>query len=142
MLTYVYRELGLSLKDSILGFSVFALMSLTRYHYSALVYSWAIYWLLFLLCASSLSRSRSLYGTTITALICSAPFTFIYRGTSLFTLITLMDIVMVFTLPIPLLMAIVNSGRRNLLIFLLTFLGIVWLTYLICLTRLEILLIR
>lgn len=131
ILVLFFRTTGFSLKESFLGCAVFALLSLSRFHYSAQVFSYALYWLTLIVLLKLLLREKGMgFSDASILMLISASMIFVHQGTTLFTLTTMLALFVGMMLPLTRIRIKVSDYMiKSLLALILSFI-ILWFIYL------------
>jgi len=131
ILVSFFRTAGLSLKESFLGYTAFVLLSLSRFHYSAQVFSYVLYWLALTELLKLLLRENGMRFSNICILILiSASIIFVHQGTTLFTLTTMLALFIGIMFPLTRLRINVSTyTTKSLLVFISSF-TLLWFIYL------------
>jgi len=129
-----FRIVGLSLKESFLAYGVFLLISLSRFHYSAQVYSYTLYWVILIITLRAFKKGKFSSADLLVGAVVMLSMVFVHQGTTLFTLVSESAILLgILVSPTRLRIESTLNLRRD-LFFFVAFLSSSWLIYLSYLT--------
>jgi len=126
-----FRIAKFSARESFIGFTLFILFSLSRFHYSAQVYSYALYWLaLEILLRMLLKENRIKVSNIIALVLIFASIIVVHQGISLFTFTTLFALLIGIKFPLPKLRIDRSVYINKPLIAFISIFSILWFSYL------------
>jgi len=128
-----FKVAGLSLSESFLAYVIFILIS-SRFHYSAQVYSYSLYWLAMILILRVFRIGRFRFADLPVCVLVMLSIVFVHQGTTLFTLVSVSAVLLGVLIPLARLRIEVSANMYIFLFLLLVSLASSWLIYLLYLT--------
>jgi len=129
-----FRIVGLSLKKSFLAYGVFLLISLSHFHYSAQVYSYALYWVILIITLRGFRKGKFSSADLLVGSVVMLSIVLVHQGTTLFTLASESAILLGMLVSPTRLRIESTPNLRRVLFFFVAFLLSSWLIYLSYLT--------
>jgi len=134
ILVAFFRVAGLSLRESLIAYGIFLLISLSRFHYAAQVYSYALYWIIMILILRAFRAGRLRSADVLIFIPVAFSIVFVHQGITLFTLVSVSAVLLGAFIPLVGLRVEISANMRIFLFLLAISLASSWLIYLSYLT--------